>query len=55
MRYAIIHEATGMVANVVEAPENYIAGRGLLAVQTDTANIGDHYEGGEFIQATSVS
>lgn len=51
MRYAIVDEGTGTVVNVVVASEGYVAGRGLLAVASDTANIGDHYENGEFLKA----
>lgn len=54
MRYAIIEENTGTVINVVDAPEGYIPGRGLLAVVSDSANIGDHYEEGTFFQASST-
>lgn len=51
MRFAVIEELTGTVINVVEAAEGYIPGRGLLAVQSDSANIGDHYEEGSFLKA----
>ena len=50
MRFAVIEELTGTVINVVEAAEGYIAGRGVLTVASDTANIGDHYEEGNFLK-----
>lgn len=54
MRYAIIEENTGTVVNVVDAPEGYVPGRGLLAVVTESANIGDSYEDGSFLTPIST-
>ena len=52
LRYALINGT--LVVQVVIAPDTYVAPPGLVAVQSDSANVGDTYAGGGFTPADPV-
>jgi len=50
MRYALILGATGLVTNTVVANEDWEPPEGYIAIQSDTAGIGDTWDGTQFIR-----